>query len=82
MRVLNDRTEKYVMRYCDVGYSHFQSDDSIDVFVANEVVGVSGDGGENDNKSGLFSCPAILPYGHSVSLSLCLPGALYIFLSV
>ena len=36
------------------------------------------------NKSGLFSCPAILPYGHTVilSLSLCLPGALYIFPSV
>ena len=42
------------------------------------------------NKSGLFSCPAILPYGHtvilslchSVSLSLCLPGALHIVLSV
>ena len=30
------------------------------------------------NRSGLFSCPAILPYCHSV----CLPGALYIFLSV
>ena len=36
------------------------------------------------NKSGLFSCPAILPYSYTVilSLSLCLPGALYIFPSV
>ena len=29
-------------------FTVFQSDDSIDVFVANEVVGVSRDGGEND----------------------------------
>ena len=33
-------------------FTVFQSDDSIDVFVANEVVGVSRDGGENDKNWG------------------------------
>ena len=33
------------------------------------------------NKRWLFTCPALLPYCHSVSLSLCLSGAIYIFLS-
>ena len=35
-----------------------------------------------ENKSGLFSCPAILPYCHSVSLSLCLSAWRYVYLPV
>ena len=66
VRVLNDRTEKYVMRYCDVGYSHFQSDDSIDVFVANEVVGVSRDGGENDKNCSSYQDFVLSPLSQNI----------------